>query len=211
MPVQGLYSVAISVLIMNSQRQIIYTNKAFNNMIRGGNNETIHGLRIGEALECIHSNESEGGCGTTEFCRECGAVNAILCGLEGEVDVQECRISAFHKKVFDLSVMAAPLIHNDHKFTICSIRDIADEKRKEVLERIFLHDVMNTAGGLLGFSKLLMGASEELLELYSKMIYDLTDKMVDEINAQRQLIQAETNRLEVRPAQINTLMILGFY
>ena len=97
----------------------------------------------------------------------------------------------------------------DYMQKVYSILDIADEKRKEVLERIFLHDVMNTAGGLLGFSKLLMGASEELLELYSKMIYDLTDKMVDEINAQRQLIQAETNRLEVRPAQINTLMILG--
>ncbi len=207
--IKGLDAVAVSVLVMNSHRQIVFANKAFLNMIGAADIKSIHGMRVGEALGCIHATESEGGCGTTEFCRGCGAVNAILSSLNGEESVQECRISANGElKTLDLRVMTSPLTQNDQKFTVFSILDIADEKRKEVLERVFLHDLMNTAGGLLGFSKLLVGASGEKQDLYSKMIYELSEQLVDEINEQRQLIQAESNHLVVQPTQINSRGVL---
>jgi hypothetical protein len=44
---------------------------------------------------------------------------------------------------------------DEERFSVLSLRDIRHEKRRRTLERIFFHDVLNTATGLLGFSELL--------------------------------------------------------
>jgi len=52
----------------------------------------LYGFRPGEILNCIHAGENEAGCGTTEFCRECGATKAILNSQKNGANEQECRI-----------------------------------------------------------------------------------------------------------------------
>ena len=42
------------------------------------NDSSILGMRPGELLDCVHAKNDSGGCGTSEFCRVCGAVNAVL-------------------------------------------------------------------------------------------------------------------------------------
>ena len=48
----------------------------------------------------------------------------------------------------DLRVSAAPFPCPGDEFTVCALRDITDEKRRQVLERVFFHDILNTAGSL---------------------------------------------------------------
>ena len=55
----------------------------------------------------------------------------------------------------DLEVTATPFAWRNEKFIIFAARDISSEKRKEALERIFFHDVINTAGTLQGVVDLL--------------------------------------------------------
>jgi len=207
--IQTLESVSMAILILNEQRQLVFANKAFMDLVKEVDVTSILGFRAGEALGCIYSDEMEGGCGTSEHCRECGAVKAILNSFVSEQDVQECRITLKeNNQALDLRVQASLLKHMDESFSVFSISDIASEKRSEVLERIFLHDVKNTAGVLQGFSRLFMEKSETELDTSRKMIKDLADKLLDEIDSYSQLTQAESNRLQVKPAAFSTLELL---
>jgi len=201
--VKILESISMATLILNEQRQLVFANKAFMNMIVDIDVTSVLGLRVGEALGCVYSDNMDGGCGTSEHCKECGAVRAIMNSLENEEDVQECRIRLKDSnEALDLRVTASHLMHKDESFVLYSIADIADEKRKEVLERIFLHDVKNTAGILHGFTNLFMEkpASDSSLS----MIKELSDKLLDEIDSYQQLIQAESKQLRVNPGELYT-------
>jgi len=206
---QLLDSVSAAVLILNDKRQLVLANRAFFAIINTTKQHDIQGLRPGEILGCINANKNPGGCGTSKFCSQCGAARAILSSLDDTMDVQECRIIREEDKTaLDFRVLATPLEYKGESFSVFSLTDIADEKRKEVMERIFLHDVMNTAGGLQGFSRLLSKAPESELENYISILNSLSDKLVDEINAQRELIRAENKMLKVKPVQINSMQIL---
>jgi signal transduction histidine kinase len=205
-----LNGVSTAVVILNPERQIVFGNKAMLDFLSKNDLNDITGKRVGDVFGCVHARESDSGCGTTLFCRMCGAVHAILSSQKGNTDVQECRITLEEKRgALDLRIMAAPLVVNGEEFSIISVQDIADEKRKEALERIFFHDLMNTASGLQGFSRLLSSASEEALSSYSSTITNLADRLVDEIEAQRQISQAENERLKIQSGSSNTIDVLN--
>ena len=74
-----------------------------------------------------------------------------------------------------------------------------------MLERIFFHDILNTAGNLKNLSDLIAhidepAKKEDLLKLLSK----LTNELVEEIQEQRQLSTAETGELIVNYSAIHT-------
>lgn len=84
----------------------------------------------------MHSFRENEGCGTTIFCRTCGAARAILASLSGRSDIQECRIINFEDEAFDFRVWTFPRVVDGEKFTIFTLLDITNEKRREMLERI---------------------------------------------------------------------------
>ncbi len=196
-------------LILNEQRQIVFANKALTKIINVDDESSLHGQRPGEVLNCIHAIESEGGCGTTEFCKTCGAVNAIISSLRGKESVLECRITQQSGCSLDLRVWATPLRQYGGIYSLFAVQDISHEKRRRALERIFFHDILNTAGGLQGVSELLQDATPEELDELKGMVYSLADRLVDEIQAQRLLSAAETDDLQVKPVAIESLVFLG--
>ncbi len=206
---QILESISMAILILNSNRQLVFANRVLMNVMKVDDIHEILGLRPGEALACTHASDESGGCGTSVFCTHCGAVKAILSSIQGEEDVQECSITgADQRHVLDLRVQASPLDYFEDRFIVFSVTDIADEKRREVLERIFLHDVKNTAGGLQGFTRLLTKVPENELDNFKKMIQELADKLIDEIDSYHQLAKAESHRLQVHPNRVSTLGLL---
>ena len=207
--INTLDAVSTAVLILNGRRQIVFANRAFLELIGILDVTDIMGLRPGESIGCIYSDRNEGGCGTTEFCRECGAARAILSSLQGEEDIQDCSISLNDDpNALDLRVRTSPMELKGEGFTVFSITDIGDEKRREVLERIFLHDVRNTAGGIQGFLQLLAEEEEEDLQLHALTIIDLSEKLMDEIDSYHQLVRAENRQLMIRPASFSSKDLL---
>lgn len=195
-------------LIVNAQRQIVFANQAFLTTIRINPEDFVLGLRVGEALHCAHADEMESGCGTTEFCRECGAVQAMLAGLSGKKSVQECRISQEDGTALDLRVYATPLIVEGERFTIFAVKDISAEKRRRALERIFFHDIMNTVSIISGFAEILKDATESEINEIKGSLYQLCRRLVDEIRAQKTLSAAESNDVTVCPARLDSLKVL---
>lgn len=201
LPKEILEFIPNPIMVLNQNRQIVYANPAARKLANGLGAGTLAGLRPGEALGCQHARQSPGRCGTTKFCRYCGNTRAILQSQSGRDAVEECRITVQHgetEEALDLRVWAHPTEWNHERFTVLALTDIADEKRRAFLEKIFLHDIMNSAMALHGFCQLLEnGAATDSREHFIERMAYLSGRIMDEILAQRQLRAAESGNLHL--------------
>ncbi|MDQ8155375.1 MAG: HAMP domain-containing sensor histidine kinase [Gemmatimonadota bacterium] len=218
-------------VVLNADRQIVLSNKAFAEYLAAGGQQhevseqrqsafdnvlhSVLGHRTGEALGCVHSLETDGGCGTTPFCRECGAANVLLNSQQWHhLDVQECRLicgeSGVREMALDFRVWAQPIEIHGENFTIFSLMDISHEKRREALEHIFFHDVLNTAGGVKGLADLVSKARlpEAAMREAAGMMSDSADQLIEEISAQRALSAAESGDLKLAPADVPSIDLI---
>lgn len=197
-------------LILNNNRQVIYANKTALDSFGFSEIGPLLGMRPGEAIHCQHSDEMEAGCGTSEACRHCGAVNAILAGLNNEKDIREFRTSTIdNESTFDYRVWTTPYKISGENFVLFALDDISHEKRRKSLERIFFHDVLNTAGGIKGISSLIHEFPEEVND-FKDILYDSSNQLINEILTQRDLANAENNELSVVVNKLNSKSIVKF-
>lgn len=185
------------IMVLDRHRQLVLANDKLTALL-GVTQESILGRRPGEVFNCIHSCEEEGGCGTTEFCKECGAFQAI-CESQQSISAQsrECRMTCAAPGgdfARDLRVWATPLAPSG-EFTVFATRDTRDEKRRLVLERLFFHDVLNAAGGLRGLMEVLPETSGAERAELNGIARRLADDLVEQIQAQRDLLSAERGDL----------------
>ncbi len=193
--------------VLNEQRQVVYGNKPLLEAMGFTKFEEVLGLRPGELIDCVHAHEMPGGCGTSESCRVCGAVLAIQECLESNKKiVNECRITAKHDdKIvsFDFKVTASPFQYENHSFVVLSFDDISNEKRREVLERLFFHDIINTAGGLRGFIQFLETTDDAVeRQEFTKIASRLSETLIEEIMSQRELLAAERGELKANMEEV---------
>lgn len=201
-------AIPTSVLVLNKNRQIVFANKAFLSSLQLESSDSIVGLRPGELLDCTHADDFKAGCGTSKNCIACGAVRAILAGQQGNSVTEECRILTKNFSAYDYKVHTAPLDTPEERFVVFSITDISGEKRREALERIFFHDVLNTAGGIRGFAEMLEVIPQNELPEYSKILTGLASHLIDEIQAQRDIFSAEKGELRVAFRELDSNEIL---
>ncbi len=178
----SLALVPLAVTILNETRQIVYANERFLALISAPSFEHMAGQRLGEALGCLHAEKSSGGCGTTMFCRYCGAANAIVKSLGGEKATQECSItrqSQASLSALNLQVWTSPLHLEKYTLVLNSMLDIAHEKILRNFERIFFHDIMNAMTGIKGIYDLftldLESTHHQELALLSQAIENIQD------------------------------------
>jgi len=184
------------VLILNPQRQIIFANRALKGILGLTDLVEILGSRPGEALCCVHAKAAPGGCGTTPWCTMCGAGKALAAGLGGKAEVQECRLATHDGRIaLDLRVSVSPVELEQRPYLLMVLEDLSAEKRRAVLERIFFHDLLNTVGGVKGYAELLDLADETEREIFTGRLNELADKLIEEINVQRELSAAERGEL----------------
>ena len=130
-------------------------------------------------MDCIHAFETEGGCGTTDFCSTCGAVRAILTSQSGVANVQECLILQRKTgQALDLRVWTTPMTLTRESFTVFIVSDTSDEKRRKALERPFFHDVLNTADGIQGTTELIDDATTEELQELKEIMAGLSEDLI---------------------------------
>jgi signal transduction histidine kinase len=197
------------ILILNRQLQIVFCNSYFASLLGYAKSQDLTGMRPREALGCVHGCEIDG-CGTSEFCSMCGATSAILNAQQGKVDVKECRILRGPKgDAMDLLVRATPLKFRGEDFTIFAATDITHEKRRSALERVFFHDLMNTAMAIKTLSADLGRAGPAKVSEISSSIRQAAQQLVEEISAQRHLMYAENNELSVHTIEMTSKALLS--
>lgn len=201
-------------LLLNEHRQIVAFNSKARKYFFGDNHSEIFGKRLGEALNCIHSKEMDAGCGTSIFCRECGAAQSIKkTNTTDEYSSAECRITAKRAEAdisLDFRVHTSKITIDGVSFILFAVEDIQSEKRKLVLERVFFHDVLNTASAIKGISEVLpqLKSSDDLDE-FINMLQLSADQLIDEIQAQRDLMYAENGILKTNLTEVSVNEILS--
>ncbi len=195
------------ITILNSDRQIVFANNA---IVEAFDTDLEHalGLRPGELMSCENADTNPGGCGTSKFCSTCGAANAIRASRTGGAQEEECRIIRENGDPIDLRVTATPFVLDEEQFTLFTAVDIGDAKRRRALERIFFHDIMNTATGVRGLSSMARIVDDTEREEMLGLLETASEHMIDEIEARRQLLAAETNDLVAQPQRIQSRDLL---
>ncbi len=200
------------VLVLNRYRQIVFANRAFYQLSGRSHSENLVGQLVGDVLACHVTLDSETGCGTGESCETCGALVAMLSGLDGEESVEECTLTRQDGDIMQnltLRVWSAPLRYGDDDFIVLAGTDISHERRRLALEKTFFHDILNLVGSIRGFAELMeIDESVDPLEV-SRRIQLASQRVIDEIDAQRVLLAVEKGELTVDKHLLSSRDILN--
>ena len=202
------------VTVLNDKRQIVFSNNALMEQMSEADFRALLGKRPGEAVKCIHSDECSNGCGTSESCKVCGALSAILISANENRHVsKECTITTRkndEETSLDFEATASPFVLEGEKYTIFSLTDISSTKRRRMLERIFFHDILNTAGNIRGIAEIMPGIDNpEKSEILLRLLKNVSNELVEEILAQKDLVSAEAGELKPKYEPVFSAEILN--
>ncbi|MHC5083362.1 MAG: PAS domain-containing sensor histidine kinase [Planctomycetota bacterium] len=191
----------LAVLILNAQRQIVSVNRTTCDFF-GLQVQEFLGKRPGELIDCIHAHEGPDDCGTGIHCRFCAAVNTILSTMDLHQTVsKEAKLLTKSGDALDWKVTASPLVLDDEQLVCVAIEDLSSHKRRQVLENTFFHDVVNTIGAIIGFSRMLdedSGGSDD-----HKTLVRLSEELLEEVECHRHLKLAEEGQLDLNIGRID--------
>ncbi len=209
-----MHVLPVMVMVLNSNRQIVYANRAVLDGTGAEDILQVAGKRPGELLGCIRALTHQSGCGTTKYCRYCGAADSILKSGEGFESENECRLmvkKGRREMALDLRVRTHPCTVGGEPFTFLTATDISHEKKNEYVEEVFLHTLMNTATAIEGFTEILVEETldEDTRNDFLRGLWSLSKRLVDEIEAHRQLVAAERGALMLNVKTFRTNSILG--
>lgn len=210
--VHGLIDSSIGLtMVLNERRQIVLINEPLRVRLGLAAAADAVGARLGEALGCIRATQPPNGCGTTEACRDCGAAKAIAAALSGRISAQTCRIrTVVCGQDLSLMLRTSPFSYKGEGFVLLSAADNANEMRRRELEKIFFHDVLNTASGVQGLLHMMNDADKEenVLE-YLPLARRASDTLIDELLCQRDVAAAESGELKVARTEIPVHALLS--
>ena len=195
-------------LVLNVQRQIVAVNQAVREVLGPDAEGQLLGLRPGEVVGCMAAmDDAPGGCGTGRQCLECGALNAILGSLESRGTVShECRLRTCREAdggALELEVLATFAGVQGGDFVVLCLRDISAEKRRQVLEQVFFHDVLNTAMEIFALARLMRnGLDGDQRRLYENDLEHLSRQIMEELATHRDLLSAERGELSVAASEV---------
>lgn len=198
-----------SLMVLNNYLQVVFVNQGLKDLI-GTSSDAILGKKMGEIINCVHAYECETGCGTAEICSECGAFKTVLAAHKNNArEETDMRITTTNGDSRDYKIWASLYSHNNKAYTAISLMDTADKKRRQALEHTFLHDVDNTLSVILNYSKMIIDDKKlDKSACYAEMVNAAAKDLKNEIESQRNLIQAESRELPVELSLINSMDIL---
>ena len=197
-----LNEVFCSIVVLNNTGQIIYFNKIFQNIAE--KNQPVLGKRFGAYISCSNVSEGVTECGQAAFCKHC----IINQSLQGTTELREYEISFLQKNNKVLEFLIRPVLFEvtSNPYTLLIIKDISNEKRRRMLERIFFHDISNTMTIMNGHLLMLEKDKGNLLKF--ERVKKTYDRMWDEVKGQKILSDAENEELQIRfsPIEVQTFI-----
>ncbi|OEU69875.1 MAG: hypothetical protein BA863_06770 [Desulfovibrio sp. S3730MH75] len=200
-----------AVLVINENREIILCNKVLMDLLGIENQDDLLGLRPGELLKCVNSIAR--GCGESEPCLHCDALNTVIKSFNGKVASTECSLLTRNQgilKAITFSLFSSPFKIEEKLYSILYLSDISVQKNNEIIEKIFLHDLMNAVNGIIGASSLIqMNQQEFSSSELAGMIKDRANFIAHEIKAHQLFTSADNEELKVEIELINTFNMLS--
>lgn len=204
-----LNAINIPVFVLNRQRQIVLANAMFHDLAGLDALADPAGMRLGNAIQCVHEDDrSSGQCGSRRACAVCDAMLAILRGLNVGRDERRCTLALKDGGAMNALFRTTRLDIDGEPFIICALLDIKDSLWHREVQGTFLHDLFNIASSIRSTAEALPQFPVEMQREYLDRIRVATDAMLEEIESQRLLIQAEDGMLQLRTEPIRTCAFL---
>ena len=189
--------------ILNENRQYVIVNeKYFKN---NPDVDTLAGKRPGEVFGCVHSVESEFGCGNSVSCKYCDVVETLIEVLTTGRRVTRDGHLLLEKgggvQAVDIRITGVPH-RSEESFVLLFIKDISRDKRVEMLERAFFHDVLNTSHTLSSLVSI-STVSSDIMPDADKTIEANVSDIVEQIQYYQKLKFAEEGELCVESSIVN--------
>ncbi|MDD2320838.1 MAG: sensor histidine kinase [Geobacteraceae bacterium] len=197
-----LHSVSGLLAVLNEHRQILALNESLLELLAvGGDAHAILGLRLGEAIQCIHSCEMPGGCGTSEFCATCGAAIALVTGLAtGNPVEKSCAITVDRNgKLQDLffRVRCVPVTYVERNLLLLFIQDITYQQKLASLERLFFHDLNGLVQGIVWASDMACKKAPGEVGDLCQILHRLSQRLAGEVAMQQRLLQSKSDSYQL--------------
>jgi signal transduction histidine kinase len=190
-----------AVALLNSRREIVAFNAGYLQLLGVEETRGVLGLRPGEAVRCVHSEDLlPGGCGTAPACRTCGAAISILAALEkgGPVERDVAFAVSRDGALIDseLRVRAQALDLPPERFILLSLVDVSVERRRAALERAFFHELSNLLHAVVGACEEMDGAGAAEITIAAADARELATLVSQELRLQRALMAARPTGYE---------------
>lgn len=200
-----------NVMILNRTRQLVYANKNLLTLLATDDINNLIGKRPGELVNCKYSDTTKNGCGTDTACLTCGALSLIVQAITENINTSgECSIplKANDNSTLNLQLSISPYQSESSTFYFVTLQDVTDTLQKRALERIFFHDILNTSGAIRGILQLLESEVQESVVGDVQIVRDAFDSMIDEINFQKVLGEAEHRDIESEKMTLFSLELI---
>jgi diguanylate cyclase (GGDEF)-like protein/PAS domain S-box-containing protein len=129
-----LDAVPSMLLVVDSDVRIFHVNAAASRLI-GPDRKDVYLRRGGEALHCMHAEETAQGCGHAPACRDCVIRNSVRKAEQGSRIYRETakmRLGTGDGSIdVYLQITASPITYEDRDFVLLALEDISEHKRTE--------------------------------------------------------------------------------
>jgi signal transduction histidine kinase len=201
-------------MLLNPQRQIVLANQRLVEFVGAEGVEELRGMRHGEMLDCVHSVESCGGCGTTPHCTVCGALRAITDAQLGYGQTQVClmvRQTEAGPEPAPLEVWAAPFEISGHRFTLVCLTDAADRAVRDRLELSILPQALALAAETEALTRAAADDSStpEARRRTLSLLETSSKRLARVMHAPGELAAAEAGELVVMRRAVSARELLG--
>jgi signal transduction histidine kinase len=203
-----LDSLPAMVMLIDADRRIVFRNRALASFASQNALPFSEMEQVTCGLSCPINQKPCTMCELDSECPYHALVRAVDAASGGQSEATNASFITTRQEALDLRLHASfiPLIPSGKHVLIC-VEDITKASRHRLLEGLFFHDLLNTAGILHGMAQLIAADPACATELNHDLL-SATEALVGQLRHQRLLIAADAEELDVilQPVSARTLL-----
>lgn len=189
--------------LLNLEEKVLTVNINFLKLFSYTNSKHLIGKRPEDMFNCIYAIDMNNHRQIADQCRKCGEnLNVKESNISCNHFTERCNLTFVDETghfddVHNMKVNKSPFTIDGKLFYLFSITDVSNDVRRRLVERIFFHDILNTAGNILGILDVLnlVGNDDERSDGLYESLKNTSKDLINEIKFQRDLSAAENNEL----------------
>jgi signal transduction histidine kinase len=185
------------VLVLDAGKRLAQANRAFCDLV-GKERHQLIGRFPGEAFGCSGCDHGNGDCPRAGA--NCGLVRAVDAGFSRGDVLHEFQLETEDGFHHPLRLRCVPVAATGELCMI--IEDLSRSHRRDMLDRVFFHDLINSLGAIQGAAQMLQDATAGEDAEMAWLLAEQAQDVLDEVNSHRDLFDAETDELRVRRERV---------
>lgn len=211
--VEVLNEMSAFIIIIDEEMKIVFANKSFLEYAKTTLDRVL-GKKPGDVIKCRYASASTKGCGYGRQCKHCNVRNTIVevisSGIGNEEPVTIVSLFEGLEVTLNLHEKVSVISNGGEKLYMVAFVNRDSEIVKNNLQRIFYHDILNSASSIYNIIEYLKLENHELSLNRDVMLLESSiELMIEEIKYQKSISDAENNKLDIMLEKINIVTFIN--